>query len=109
MTADWVSVESQVKLIISSIRSYNLPAELYGVNPEFEHLLEYLNKHKLELEYQRSIAHDNSSCLEFVQFAIKHMIQKLLIYAELEELQERSGGVNAIILIALGTLIWLIS
>jgi hypothetical protein len=37
------------------------------------------------------------------------MIEKLKIYVELEELQERSGGVNSVILIALGTLIWLIS
>ena len=84
-TTDWSVVESQVKLIMTSIRSYNLPAELYGVNPESDHLIDYLNKHKLELEYQRPITHDNSSCLEFAQFAIKHMIQKLLIFAELEE------------------------
>ena len=35
--------------------------------------------------------------------------EKLLKHDELEGLQERSGGVNAVILIALGTLIWLIS
>ena len=37
------------------------------------------------------------------------MREKLQIYDELEELQERSGGVKAVILIAVGTLIWLIS
>jgi hypothetical protein len=31
------------------------------------------------------------------------------IYDELEEQQERSGGVNAVILTAIGVLIWLIS
>jgi hypothetical protein len=35
--------------------------------------------------------------------------EKLQINDELEELQERSGGVNAVILMALGVLIWLIS
>jgi len=109
-TADWSFVESQVKLIITSTRSYNLPVELYGVKPESEHLLlEYLDKHKSELEYQQPITYDNSSCLVFAQYAVKHMMEKLMIYAELEDLQEKSGGVNAIILIALGTLIWLIS
>ena len=29
------------------------------------------------------------------------------IYDEMEELQERSGGINAVILMALGVLIWL--
>jgi hypothetical protein len=37
------------------------------------------------------------------------MKEKMQIYDELEDLQERSGGINAVILIALGTLIWLIS
>ena len=47
--------------------------------------------------------------LAFAQYATKQMIKKLRIYYELEDLQERNGGVNAVILIALGTLIWLIS
>ena len=45
----------------------------------------------------------------FFQYATKQMREKLQICDELEDLQERSGGVNAVILIALGTLIWLIS
>jgi len=35
--------------------------------------------------------------------------EKMQIYDELEELQERSGGVNAVILMAIGVLVWLIS
>ena len=89
---------------------YNLPVKLDGVKPESQQiLLEYLNEHKWELEYQQAITYDDSSCLAFVQYAAKQMREKLQIYDELEDLQERSGGVNAVILIALGTLIWLIS
>ena len=109
-TTDWHSIESQVKLILISTRRYNLPVKLDGVKPESQQiLLEYLDEHKWELEYQQAITYDDSSCLTFAQYATKQMIEKLLIYNELEELQERSGGVNAVILIALGTLIWLIS
>jgi hypothetical protein len=109
-TTDWGYIESQVKLILISIRGYNLPTELDGVKPESQKiLLEYLNEHKLELEYQQTITHDDSSCLAFAQYATKRIIQNLLIYNDLEELQEKSGGVNAVILIALGTLIWLVS
>ena len=87
-----------------------MPAKLDGVKPESQQkLLEYLEEHKLELEYQQAITYDDSSCLAFAQYAIKQMTAKLLIYNELESLQESSGGVNAIVLIALGTLIWLIS
>ena len=109
-TTEWRSIESRVELILISTREYNLPVKLDGVKPESQQiLLEYLDEHKWELEYQQAITYDDSSCLAFAQYATKQMIEKLQIYDELEELQERSGGVNAVILIALGTLIWLIS
>ena len=110
MTTEWSSIENQVMLILISTREYNLPPELDGVKPESQQiLLEYLDERKSELDCQQAITDDDSSCLAFAKYAIKQMIGKLQIYYELEDLQERSGGVNAVILIALGTLIWLIS
>ena len=108
---DWRSIERRIELILMSRGlGYDLPAKLDGVKPESQQiLLEYLDEHKWELECQQAITDDDSSCLAFVQYASKQMREKLQIYDELEELQERSGGVNAVILIALGTLIWLIS
>ncbi|MFZ0893661.1 MAG: hypothetical protein WAZ77_04080 [Candidatus Nitrosopolaris sp.] len=110
-TTDWHSIESRVELILISRRlEYNLPVKLDGVTPKSQQiLLEYLDEHKWELGCQQAITDDDFSCLAFFQYATKQMREKLQIYDELEELQERSGGVNAVILIALGTLIWLIS
>ncbi|MFZ0742143.1 MAG: hypothetical protein WAM54_11170, partial [Nitrososphaeraceae archaeon] len=110
-TTDWRSIESRVELILISRRlEYKLPVKLEGVTPESQQiLLEYLDEHKWELECQQAITDDDSSCLAFFQYATKQMKEKLQIYDKLEDLQERSGGVNAVILIALGTLIWLIS
>ena len=110
-TTDWRSIERRIELILMSRGlGYDLPVKLEGVKPESQQiLLEYLDEHKWELEYQQTITDDDSSCHAFVQYAAKQMREKLQIYDELEELQERSGGVNAVILIALGTLIWLVS
>jgi hypothetical protein len=110
-TTDWRSIERRFELILMSRGlEYNLPVKLDGVKPESQQiLLEYLDEHKWELGYQQPITDDDSSCLAFVQYAAKQMREKLQIYDELEELQERSGGVNAVILIAWGTLIWLAS
>ena len=109
-TTDWGSIETRVEMVLISMGRYNLPAKLNGVKPEsLEIILEYLNEHKWELEYQQAITYNDSSCLAFAQHATHQMKDKLLIYNDLNELQERSGGVNAVILIALGTLIWLIS
>lgn len=108
---DWGTKATQVEMIIVSRKiEYNLPLELDGVTPESQQiLLQYLNEKKWELEYQQAITDDDSSCLTFFQCTTKKMREKLQIYDELEDLQERSGGVNAVILIALGTLVWLIS
>jgi hypothetical protein len=109
-TINWSSIESKVELLLISTGRYSLPVELDGIKPESDQILqEYLNEHKWELEYQRTITYDDSSFLAFAQHAIKQLTEKLLLYNELQDLQERSGGVNAVILIALGTLIWLIS
>ena len=109
-TTEWRSIERQVELILNSTRQYNLPVKLDGIKPESQQvLLEYLDEHKWELEYQQTITDDDSSCHAFFQYATKQMREKLKIYDELEDLRERSGGVNAVILIAVGTLIWLIS
>ena len=41
---------------------YDLPAKLNGVKPESQQiLLEYLDEHKWELEYQQAITDDDSS------------------------------------------------
>ena len=109
-TTDWSSVATRAEMIIFSRGfEYNLPVKLDGVTPESQQILEYLDEHKWELDCQQAITDDDSSCHAFFQYATEKMKEKLKIYDELEDLQERSGGVNAVILIALGTLIWLIS
>ena len=110
-TTDWRSIERRIELILMSRGlEHKLPVKLEGVKLESQQiLLEYLDEHKWELECRQAITDDDSSSLAFVEYATKQMKEKLQIYDELEDLQERSGGVNAVILIALGTLIWLIS
>ncbi|HEY7109353.1 MAG TPA: hypothetical protein VH415_08000, partial [Nitrososphaeraceae archaeon] len=90
-TTDWRSIESRIELILISRRlEYNLPAKLDGVKSESQQiLLEYLVEHKWELEYQQAITNEDSSCLAFFHYATKQLREKMQIYDELEELQER--------------------
>ena len=62
-TTDWRSIESRVEQILFSRGlEYNLPIKLDGVKPESQQiLLEYLDEHKWELEYQQAITYDDSS------------------------------------------------
>ena len=59
---DWRSIESQFEqMLISRRLEYNLPVKLDGVKPESQQiLLEYLDEHKWELEYQQAITYDDS-------------------------------------------------
>jgi len=51
-----------------------LLAKLDWVKPESQQiLLEYLDEHKWELEYQEDITNDNSSCLAFFHYATKQL------------------------------------
>src|SRR5215831_5898108 len=100
-TTDWSYIASQVEMIIVSRGlGYNFPVELNGITPESQQiLLDYLDEHKMEFECHLAITDEDSSCHAFFQYAIKKIREKLEIYDELEDLQERSGGVNAVILI----------
>ena len=61
-TTDWRSIERRIELILMSRGlGYDLPVKLEGVKPESQQiLLEYLDEHKWELEYQQTITGDDS-------------------------------------------------
>jgi hypothetical protein len=109
-TPEWSSIEIQVELILfGKGLQYELPAKLDRVKPESPQVSKYLDEHKWELEYPHSITGEDPSYLAFAQHATKQMRHKLQIYDELLGVQQRGGGANTVILIAIGTLIWLLS
>ena len=109
-TSEWSSIETQVELILyGEGLQYELPAKLDRLKPDSPQVSKYLNEHKWELEYLHSITGEDASCIAFAQHASKQMRDKLRIYDQLLEVQQRSGGANTVVLIAIGTLIWLLS
>jgi hypothetical protein len=109
-TSEWSSIEIQVELILfGKGLQYELPAKLDRVKSDSPQVSKYLNEHKWELEYPHSITGEDASCIAFAQHASKQMRDKLRIYDQLLEVQQRSGGANTVVLIAIGTLIWLLS
>lgn len=109
-TPEWSSIEIQVELILfGKGLQYELPAKLDRVKPDSPQVSKYLDEHKWELEYPHSISGEDPSYLAFAQHATKQMGHKLQIYDELLGVQQRGGGANTVVLIAIGTLIWLLS
>jgi hypothetical protein len=108
--SEWSSIEIQVELILfGKGLQYELPAKLDRVKSGSPQVYKYLNEHKWELEYLHSITGEDASCIAFAQHASKQIGDKLRIYDQLLEVQQRSGGANTVVLIAIGTLIWLLS
>ena len=109
-TSEWRSIEEQVRIILLGDKlGYNLPTELYGEKQDSPQVYNYLNKSKQELEYQHNITNEDPSCLAFAQHAIKQMKDKSEIYNKLLEVEEKNEAINSIVLIAIGTLFWLLS
>jgi hypothetical protein len=109
-TPEWRLIENQIERIFYDTElDFDLPAKLDGVKQDSPQVQEYLNEHARELEYQRSITDEDHSLLAFAQHATKNMRDKLLIYNQLLEAQARGGGMSAVVLISVWTLIWLLS
>ncbi len=109
-TSEWRLIEDRIEVILLGKKlEYDLPVKLHGVKPNSPQVYKYLNESKWELEYQHDITSEDHSCLAFAQHALKQMRDKLHVYDQLAEVQERTVAVNNVILIAIGTLIWLLS
>jgi len=109
-TPEWSSIEIQIELLLFGRGlQYELPAKLDRAKPDSPEVSKYLDEHKWELEYVHPITGENSSYLVFAQHATKQMRDKLRKYDELLGLQQKSGGANTVLLIAIGTLFWLLS
>jgi hypothetical protein len=109
-TSEWRLIEDRVEAILLGKKlEYNLPVKLQGVKPNSPQVYKYLDESKWELEYQHAITSEDPSCIAFARYAIMQIRDKLRIYDELLDVQERVGGVNTIVLMAIGTLIWLVS
>ena len=86
-----------------------MPGKLDRAKSDSPQVSKYLDEHKWELEYKHPITSEDPSYLAFAQHATKQMRDKLRKYDELRGVQQKSGGANTVVLIAIGTLFWLLS
>lgn len=107
---EWRFIEVRVeRFLFGKGLEYGLPARLEKVQPDSQQVYKYLDEHRWELEYQHAITGEDPSLLAFAEYASKQMRHKVRLYNELLEVQQRTGGANTVVLIAVGTLVWLLS
>lgn len=88
---------------------YALPGELDELKVSAATIIKYVDEHKHELEYAHKIYDEEPSLISFAQYATEYIRDRLLLVDRLTNIQQRTGNVNPVVFIALGTLIWLLS
>ena len=109
--AEWRFIENEThQIFINPHVIYLLPSELDEPKPSMEKITKYLDEHRWELKFPLvKLYHDEPSLLSFSQHSIEYLRDRLHVADRLFNIQQRSGAVNPVMFIALGTLIWLLS
>ncbi|MEM2760066.1 MAG: hypothetical protein QXU32_07315 [Nitrososphaerales archaeon] len=109
-TPEWRFIENESsQIFIYPHIVYVLPEELSESKVGTTKLIQYITEHSSELEYPKKICDEEPSLLSFAQYAIEFIRDRLTVYDRLSNIQQRTGAVNPVVFIALGTLIWLLS
>ena len=108
---EWRFIENEThQIFINPHIVYILPSQLDEPKPSLEKITKYLGEHKWEIEFpQAQLYHDEPSLLSFALYATEYLRDRLLVSDRLVNLQQRTGTVNPVVFVALGTLIWLLS
>lgn len=111
--AEWRAVQTETEeIFIFPQLSYSLPAGISKATDASaaEKTINYIAEHRWELAYpQANFSGDEKSLLSFAKYAIDFLRERLDVYDRLSTIQYRTGSVNPVVFVALGTLIWLLS
>ena len=110
-TEEWRVIQNEAEeIFIFPQITYNLPSALAGVNSDSETIVGYLAERRWELSYpQANFYNDDKSLVSFAKYSVEFLRLKLHTYDKLSTIQHRTGTVNPVLFVALGTLIWLLS
>jgi len=86
-----------------------MPPELDELKVSSAKIIKYADEHKTEIDYPQEIYDEEPSLLSFAQYVTEYIKDRLHVYDRLSNIQQRTGNVNPVVFIALGTLIWLLS
>jgi len=107
---EWRFIENEAhQVFIYPHIVYVLPPELDELKVASAKIIKYLDEHKAEIDYPHKVYDDEPSLLSFAQYTTEYLRDRMRVYDRLLNIQQRTGNVNPVVFIALGTLIWLLS
>ena len=107
---EWRFIEEEtVQIFIYPYILHSPPEEMSAGNIGVINLLEYIRHNRFEVEYSATIGSEHASQLSFSQHALECIKEKLESHHQIFEIQQKTGAVNPIIFLTIGTIIWLLS
>ncbi len=106
---EWRFIEDHaVRIYISPFIIHILP-DYFGLKPSSEVIEEFVRKNKHELDYDKKVGKEESSHLSFSEYAVHYLNDRLEFHDRVYEMKEKTGVIDPILFIAIGTIVWLIS
>lgn len=109
-TQEWRKVRDETEeIFVFPQITYAIPARIRK-DTSLESITSYVDEHRWELAHPQTVfEHDEKSLLAFSKYAIEILRERLDVYNRLLTTQQRTGTVNPVVFVAVGTLIWLLS
>lgn len=109
-TQEWRKLRDETEeIFVFPQITYAIPSTIRK-DPSIEAITSYVHEHRWELAHPQTVfEHDEKSLLSFSKYAIDFLRERLDVYNRLLTMQQRTGTVNPVVFVAVGTLIWLLS
>jgi hypothetical protein len=106
----WSLLEREINdVFIMPQLVYSLPERIRR-EPTVNEISAFIDERRWELAYPETVFHhDEKTLLSFTEYAITFLREKLDVYDRLQTMQQRTGTINPIVFISVGTLVWLLS
>jgi hypothetical protein len=109
-TLEWRKLRDETEeIFVFPQITYSLPSKIKR-DPSVDSITAFIDERRWELAHPQTIfEHDEKSLLGFSKYAIDFLREKLDAYNRLMTIQQRTGTVNPVVFVAVGTLLWLLS
>ena len=107
---EWRFIEEEAtKIFISPHILYTLPELLDKGKVRIGELLGYIDRNRGEIGYSGTIGDEEPSQLSISTQTLDHIKERLDVHDRMYDSEQKTGAIDPILFLAIGTIIWLIS
>ena len=106
---EWRLIEDHaVRIYISPFIIHIVP-DVFGLKPRSDEIEKFVRANKHEVGYSKNVGMEDTSQLSFSEHSIEYLNDRLEFHDRVYEMKEKTGVIDPILFIAIGTIVWLIS